>query len=124
MTRPNKLPKLPLDQFASKITAAQQARKEIADLLAFAEGIEQEIKDYIGDRDVEATLFGVPVYTYQNKDAYAWRQFQDAHPHIAERFMREVTVRELDKDAVKREFGDLLADFQTREFRRVSRKAA
>lgn len=124
MTRPNNLPKLPLDQFAPKITAAQQARKEAQELLAFADGIEQEIKDYIGDRDVEATLFGVPVYIRQRKDAYAWRQFQDAHPHIAERFMVERTVRELDKDAVKREFGDVLAEFQTREFRHVNRKAA
>ena len=118
MTRPNKLPKLPLDQFAPKIEAARQARKEAEALIAFAEQQEQEIKDYIGDRDVEATVFGVTVYVSQRKDAYAWRQFQDAHPHIAERFMREVTVRELDKDAVKREFGDLLGDFQTREFRR------
>ena len=124
MTRPNKLPKLSLDQFAPKITAAQQARKEAQELLAFADGIEQEIKDFIGDRDVEATLFGVPVYIRQRKDAYAWRQFQDTHPHIAERFMREVTVKELDKEAVKREFGDLLGEFQTREFRHVSRRGA
>lgn len=124
MSRPNRLPKLPLDQFASKIAAAQEARKEAQELLTFAEGIEEEIKNFIGDRDVEATLFGVPVYSFQRKDAYAWRQFQDTHPHIAERFMREVTVRELDKDAVKQNFPDLLGEFQTREFRRVSRKAA
>lgn len=124
MTRPvNKLPKLPLDHLAPKIQAAQQARKEAQELIAFAEGIEAEVKAEIGDRNVEATLFGVPVYIYQEKDAYAWRQFQDTHPHIAERFTREVTVRELDKEAVKREFGDLLKDFQTREFRRVNRTA-
>lgn len=121
MTRPNKLPKLPLDHLAPKIQAAQQARKEAAELIAFAEQIETEIKTEIGDRDVEVTLFGVPVYTTQRKDAFAWRQFQDTHPHIAERFTREVTVLELDKEAVKREFPDLLREFQTREFRRVSR---
>lgn len=125
MTRPNpKLEKLALDQFAAKIQAAEQARKEAAELLVFAEQQEAEIKAFIGDRDVEATLFGVPVYTFQRKNAWAWRQFQDTHPHIAERFMREVTVRELDKEAVQREFPDLLGDFQTREFRRVSRKAS
>lgn len=124
MTQPSKLPKLPLDHLAPKITAAQQARKEAAELLAFAEGIEREIKDFIGDRDVEATLFGVPVYLYQRKNAYAWKQFQDTHPHIAERFMIEQTQRVLDREAVAREFPDLLADFQTREFRHVNRRAA
>jgi hypothetical protein len=124
MTRPNSLDKLPLDQFAPKIQAAMEARREAKELLALAETIEAEIKAFIGDRNVEATLFGVPVYTYQEKDAYAWRKFQDAHPHIAERFTREVTVRELDKNAVKEQFGDLLKEFQTREFRHVNRNAA
>lgn len=121
MTRPTNLDKLPLDQFAPKIQAAQQARKEAKELLAFAEGIEAEIKEFIGERNVEATLFGVPVYTFQSKEAWAWRQFIDTHPHVAERFMREVTVMELDKEAVKQQFPDLLRDFQTREFRHVSR---
>lgn len=124
MTRPARLDRVALDQFAPKIQAAQEARQSAQALLAFAEGVEEEIKAFIGDRDVEATLFGVPVYTTQRKDSYAWRQFADAHPHIAERFTREVTVRELDKEAVKGQFGDLLRDFQTREFRRVSRKVA
>ena len=84
MTRPNKLDKLSLDHFAPKIQAAQQARKEAQELLAFAEQIEAEIKDFIGDRDVEATLFGVPVYSSQRKQAFAWRRFQDEHPHIVQ----------------------------------------
>lgn len=124
MTRPNKLPKLPLDQFAPKIQAALEARKEAEALIAFAQGIEEEIKQFIGERDVEATVFGVPVYMYQRKNAFAWKQFQDAHPHIAERFMVEVTEKVLDKQAVAKEFPDLLADFQTREFRHVNRRAA
>lgn len=124
MTRPNKLPKLPLDQFAPKIQAAMEARKEAEALIAFAQGIEEEIKQHIGDRDVEATVFGVPVYMYQRKNAYAWKQFQDTHPHIAERFMVEVTDKVLDKQAVAKEFPELLAEFQTREFRHINRKAA
>lgn len=124
MTRPSNLDRLPLDQFAPKIQAALEAREEAKKLIAFADGIEQEIKNHIGDRDVECTVFGVPVYTSQRKAAYAWRQFQDAHPHIAERFMVERTVRELDKEAVAQQFGDVLRDFQTREFRHINRKAA
>jgi len=124
LTAPSKLPKLALDQFAPKIQAALEAREEAKKLLAFADAIEQEIKDFIGDRDVEATVFGVPVYTYQRKAAYAWRQFQNDNPHIAERFMVEKVVKELDKNAVLKNFGDVLANYQTREFRHINRKAA
>lgn len=124
MTRPNKLEKIALDHLAPKIEAAREARESAKNLIAFAEQIEAEIKAAVGDRNAEVTVFGVPVYTYQDKDAYAWRQFQDKHPHIAERFMVERTEKVLDKDAVKREFPDLLGEFQTREFRAVSRRAA
>ena len=124
MSQPSKLPKINLDHLAPKIEAAKEARKSAAELIAFAEGIEEEVKAVIGDKDAEATVFGVSVYVYQRKDAFAWRQFQNTHPHIAERFMVEVTDKVLDKDAVRREFPDLLRDFQTREFRNVSRRAA
>lgn len=124
MSQPNKLEKIALDHLAPKIEAAKEARKSAAELIAFAAQIEEEVKAAVGNKNAEVTVFGVPVYVYQDKAAYAWRQFQDAHPHIAERFMREVTVKELDKVAVAKEFPDLLRDFQTREFRSVSRRAA
>lgn len=124
MTQPSKLEKIALDHLAPKIEAAKEARKSAAELIAFATQIEEEVKAIVGNKNAEVTVFGVPVYTYQDKAAYAWRQFQDAHPHIAERFMVEVTDKVLDKAAVAREFPDLLKDFQTREFRSVSRRAA
>lgn len=123
MTGPNRnLKEFKLDHLANKIQAAREARDQAKQLIAFADGIEEEIKAIVGKENAKVTVFGVPMYTYQDKDAYAWRQFQDTHPHIAQQFMIEKTVRELDKDAVKREFGDLLGEFQTREFRTVSQK--
>lgn len=115
------LARVPLDHLANKITAARDAREHAAELIAFAEEIEREIREAMGNME-EATVYGVPVITYSRKAAYAWKQFQDAHPHVARRYMVTVEKQELDKKRLAEEQGDLLAEFQTREFRWVSRK--
>lgn len=110
-----------LDAFAAKIAALEQARRSAAELAAFIEGLEAEIKEAMGEA-TEATVYGVPMFTYQPKSAYAWRKFQDAYPHVARNYMKPVEKMELDKDKLLAEQGDLMADFQTREFRWVNKK--
>lgn len=110
-----------LDAFAAKIAAAQEARRNAEELIAFAESIEAEIREAMGEA-TEATVFGVPRFTYNPKNAYAWRKFQDAYPHVARNYMMPVEKLELDKERLLAEQGDLLGDFQTREFRWVNKK--
>ncbi len=110
-----------LDHLAPKIDAAREARRQAAELIAFAEDIEEQIKTAMGTAS-KATLFGVPVFTYAPKNAYAWRKFQDAHPHIARQYIEPVVQDVLNREKLLAEQGDLLAEFQTREFRWVSKK--
>lgn len=111
-----------LDAYANKIDALQQARQDLKQLTAFVEQLEQEIRDAMGDAEV-ATVFGVKMFTYQRKEAYAWRKFQDAYPHIAREYLITREVQDLDKGRIVAEQADVLREFQTREFRQVSRRA-
>lgn len=116
-----KLTQVALDHLAGKAEAANEARAKAAELLAFADQQDADIKAAMGDAE-EATIFGVPYFTYTRKDAYAFRRFQDDHPHIARNYLRDVIKQELDRDKLIAEQGDILAEYQTREFRRVSRQ--
>lgn len=123
MTTPRELSTIKLDHMANIATAAQEARAEAKRLLAFAEEQEERIREAMGDAE-QATIFGVPYYTWQQKQAWALARFAADHPHIAKNYERTVEKVELDREALLREQGDLLANYQVREFRRVSRAAA
>lgn len=123
MAQQRELTEVKLDHLAGKAASANEARQQAAELIAFAEQLEAEIKDaMVAAKAERATIFGVPMFTYTKKDAYAYRKFQDDHPHIARNYMVTVQKEELDKNRLLAEQGDILADYQTREFRRVNRK--
>lgn len=121
MTQQNTAETVALDSFAGKATSAREARAQAAELIAFAEMLEQEIKEAMGDAR-KATIFGVPYFTYQPKNAYSWRKFEDDHPHIARSYKTVQEVEVLDKEKLLAEQGDILANYQTREFRWVNKK--
>ena len=121
MAQKRKLTQIALDHLAGKAQAANEARQRAAELIAFANEQDAEIKKAMGDAE-EATVFGVPYFTYTKKDAYRFAEFREAHPHVYRQYLVPVTKEELDKDKLLAEQGDLLAEFQTREFRRVSRQ--
>lgn len=121
MAQQRELTEVKLDALAGKAASANEARQQAAELIAFAEMLEDEIKQAMGDAE-RATIFGVPYFTYTYKDAYAYRKFQDDHPHIARNYMITVEREELDKNRLLAEQRDVLANYQTREFRRVNRK--
>lgn len=110
-----------LDHMANVAQAAAEARRQAKELLAFAEEQEQKIRDAMGDAE-QATIFGVPMFTWQYKQAWALSRFASEHPNIARGYKIVVEKEELDKDRLLREQGDILRDYQTREFRRVSTK--
>lgn len=110
-----------LDHLANLVDAARKARAEAAALIAQAELWEQKIRDEMGDAN-QASVLGVPVYSYNWKQSYAWRQFQDKYPTIASRYQKPKEGMELDREAVLRDHPDLVREFQTREFRMINRK--
>lgn len=110
-----------LDAFAAKIAAAQEARRNAEELIAFAEGIEAEIKEAMGDA-IEATVFGAPRFTYNKKQAFRFAEFKKDHPHIYRNYVEMVEQPVLNKEKLLAEQGDVLADYQTREFRWVNKK--
>lgn len=123
MSQPKReLSEVKLDHLASRATAAAEAREQAKQLIAFAEEQEQIIKDAMGDAE-QATIFGVPVFTYAWKDSYALARFKADHPHIARNYITIEPKEVLDKGRLLEEQGDILKDYQTREFRRVSRAA-
>lgn len=122
MSQPRELTQVALDHLASRIQAANEAREQAKQLIAFAEEQEQIVKDEMGDAE-QATVFGVPVFTYAWKDSYALARFKNDHPHIARNYMVTETREVLDKDRLLAEQGDVVRQYQTREFRRVSRAA-
>lgn len=122
MAQQRELPEVKLDHMAGIAEAAQTARMEAARLIAFAEEQEQKIKDaMIANNAQRAVIFGVPWFTYTPKQSYAFAKFRDDHPHIYRSYLRTVEKEELDKDALLRDQADILADYQTVEFRRVNR---
>jgi len=121
MAQQRELSEIKLDHMAGVAAAANQAREEAARLIAFAEEQEAKIKEAMGEAE-RATIFGVPYFTYTYKDAYAFSRFASDHPHIARNYKVVVEKEELDKKRLLAEQGDILKDYQTREFRRVSRK--
>lgn len=121
MAQNRQLTRVALDHLAGKAQAANEAREQAAQLLAFADQQDADIKAAMGEAE-EATIFGVPYFTYTKKAAWRFREFENDHPHIARQYKIDVLKQELDKDRLLAEQGDILADYQTREFRRVSRQ--
>ncbi len=121
MAQKRQLTQIALDHLAGKAQAANEARQRAAELIAFANEQDEEIKKAMGDKE-EATIFGVPYFTYTKKAAYRFAEFRTDHPHVYRQYVRPVMAEELDKDRLLAEQGDLLASYQTREFRRVSRQ--
>lgn len=122
MSQPRELTQVALDHLANRIDAANEAREKAKQLIAFAEEQEQIVKDAMGDAE-QATVFGVPVFTYAWKDSYALARFKSDHPHIARNYVVIEPKEVLDKERLLKEQGDILRQYQTREFRRVSRAA-
>lgn len=121
MAQQRQLSEVALDHMAGKIKSANEAREEAARLIAFAEELEAEIKEAMGDSE-RATVFGVPVFTYTNKQSWAFSRFANDYPNIANNYVITQQVEVLDKDRLLAEQADLLSKYQTREFRRVNRK--
>lgn len=121
MAQKRQLSQIALDHLAGVAQAANEARQRAAELIAFANEQDAKIKEAMGDKE-EATIFGVPYFTYTNKAAYRFAEFREQHPHVYRQYLRPVETLELDKDKLIAEQGDILAGFQTREFRRVSRQ--
>lgn len=121
MAQKRRLSQIALDHLAGVAQAANEARQRAAELIAFADEQDAKIKEAMGDKE-EATIFGVPYFTYTKKAAYRFAQFQADHPHVFREYLRPVMKEELDKERLYAEQGDLLAEYQTREFRRVSRQ--
>ena len=121
MAQQRQLSEIALDHLAGKVKSANEAREEAARLIAFAEELEAEIKEAMGEHE-RATVFGVPVFTYTNKNSWALSRFANDYPNIARNYIRVVEKEEIDKDRLLAEQGDLLAPYRTREFRRVNRK--
>lgn len=115
------LEQVSLDHLAGKARSANEAREQAAQLLAFADMLDAEIKEAMGEAE-EATIFGVPYFTYTKKAAWRFREFENDHPHIARQYKIDVIKQELDKEKLLAEQGDILAGYQTREFRRVNRQ--
>lgn len=121
MAQKRQLSQIALDHLAGVAQAANEARQRAAELIAFANEQDAKIKEAMGDKE-EATIFGVPYFTYTKKDAFRWAEFREAHPHVHRQYLEPVTSLELNKEKLRAEQADLLAEFQTREFRRVSRQ--
>lgn len=115
------LEQVSLDHLAGKARSANEAREQAAQLLAFADMLDAEIKEAMGEAE-EATIFGVPYFTYTKKSAWRFREFENDHPHIARQYKVDVIKQELDKVKLLAEQADILAGYQTREFRRVNRQ--
>lgn len=121
MPQQRRLKEVQLDHLAGKIQSAREARQQAAELIAFAEQLEAEIKEAAGDAE-RIVVFGVPMYTYSWKNAYRLSEFEADHPHIARQYKTTVEKEVLDKDRLIAEQGDLLRQYQSREFRAVNRK--
>lgn len=116
------LSKVAVDHLANKWDARNKALEEIRRLQAFVDEIDEEVQQAMGEFE-QATIRGVPVVNYAWKEAYAWARFVEAHPHIARQYMVPVTRDELDKKQLVMVHRGLLQEFQTREFRPVTRRA-
>lgn len=121
MAQKRQLSQIALDHLAGVAQAANEARQRAAELIAFANEQDAKIKEAMGDKE-EATIFGVPYFTYTNKAAYRFAEFRDEHPHVYRQYLEPVTEERLNKEKLIAEQGDILAGYQTREFRRVSRQ--
>ena len=105
-----------LDRVVAKHAMLKQARKDIAEMQAFATRLEVEIQSLMKDAEV-GLINGAPALTWGWSDDYAWAQFRDANPEIYQRFLVPTTTEVLDKDALKAAHPGLLKPFQKRPFR-------
>jgi hypothetical protein len=124
----------------SSVDLLSPAKKKVADLTAKARLVKQyddltnainlavaeqaqiraEIEALMGDA-TEARVNGVPVFTFNPKDAYRKAAFTKAYPELVQHYTRRVEVEQVDWDSiVAHHKTGLLAPFQSREFRRAA----
>lgn len=108
---------------AEKWKLREEAAQQVSQLQAFIDEVDTEVKKQAGDAE-ELTLYGRPVFLWHFKESYRYKEFTEVYPVIADAYMVEKTVKELDKAALVRDHKDKLAEFQSREFRRIAEKGS
>lgn len=105
-----------LDRIATKYAQLKQARKDIAEMEAFAIRLEAEIQKLMKDAEV-GLINGAKVVIWSPSRDYAWAQFRDANPDIYRQFLIPTTTEVLDKEALMAAHPGLLKPFQKRPFK-------
>lgn len=93
----------------------RQANLDIAAMEAYRDDLVAKIKKRMGKAE-EMKIDGVLAFTYAPTKGYAWAKFATEHGDIADRYKVKVIKEELDKEALLKDHGTLLAPFQTKQF--------
>lgn len=97
------------DQLTEAINQAQADRLKVQD----------EIKAFM-DKATTATLHGVPTFTFQSKATWRTADIAKAMPHLVDQYRVKREVEVVDWARFIEHHRDAVAEYQTREFRRVS----
>ena len=96
------------------IARREEIRAERKELKRELDGIENKLKAKLGDAEI-AIAPGRELYTWKRNGNFAPKRFREAHPRIAERYQRRVSV--LDIEALKTHQADKYRAFRARVLR-------
>lgn len=106
-----------LTDLAAVIAAYDQARAEADKWTKSAEVLRKRIEEAMGQAE-EATVAGLPAFTWRRTGAFNARRFTTDHPDLATKYTRPVTREELDTEALAAEHTDLFTAYRGRRFLR------
>lgn len=104
-----------LSRYAEDMKNLRQAREDKKKVEAYIATLEKRLKKAVGDAE-SAEIDGVEVFTYAKTGSYRWAEFATENSAIADQYKVKQEVEVLDKEALLRDHGTLLAAFQTRQF--------
>lgn len=114
-----KVPAAKLDNMAELVAFYDQLTEAINKAEVQRTEVQGKIKAAMGKSTV-ATLGGVPIFTYQPKDAWRTADIRKAMPHLVDEYRVTRTVETIDWERLTRLHAAEVEEHRSYEFRRVS----
>lgn len=112
MTEPEQQEPIVMDQYVDLVKRWREATKARIGWAKIEEELKEQVDKLLGDRD-HGSINGEEAVLRRWEDRFATARFRKEHPELARFFEREVTVREVDVDMIRRTRPDLYRQYQT-----------
>src|SRR5262245_40603288 len=99
-----------------KVTLWLNAQDAANQWQAHADGLKKELMATMGDAHA-GTVEGRKVITYRPSDKWATARIMNDYPDIANHYMVERRIMQLDVDAMLQQHPDVVNQYQVRQFR-------